>query len=191
MELNTIFFIGPQGCGKGTQAKILAEKLKFFHWEMGGILRQVGKEDSELGKRVKNLIDQGILLNDEQLYEVLDSRLAQIPKDRGIIFDGVPRRIRQAEYLFNYLKSQGRTNFLTLYISLPEEESIKRLLLRAEKEKRADDTLEKIKFRLEQYYKDTLPVIDFLKEKTVFFEINGEPSIEKVAKNIWGSLKIT
>lgn len=184
MDLNTIFFIGPQGSGKGTQAKILAEKLGFFYWEMGGILREVAKKGSELGRRVKNLVNQGILLSDEQLYEVVDNRLAQIPKNQGVIFDGIPRRVGQAEYLFNYLKNQGRTDFVSLYINLPEDESIKRLRLRAEKENRADDTLEKIKLRLEQYYKDTLPVLEYLKEKTVFFEIDGTPPIEEVTKSI-------
>jgi adenylate kinase len=90
MKLDAIFLIGPQGSGKGTQAKILATKLNFFHWEMGGILRAVAKEDTDLGKRTKSLVDQGVLLTDEQLYEVVDSRLSLIPKDTGIIFDGIP-----------------------------------------------------------------------------------------------------
>jgi adenylate kinase len=184
MNLNTIFFIGPQGSGKGTQAKILAKQLDFFYWEMGGILREVARENSELGRKVKNLIDNGILLKDEQLYEVVDSRLSRISADQGVIFDGIPRRVGQAEHLLGFLKKQGRKNFVTLFVNLPREESISRLLKRAEIEKRADDTREKIEFRLRQYEQDTLPVLDYLKLQSDFIEIDGTPSIEIVAKKI-------
>lgn len=184
MDLNTIFFIGPQGSGKGTQAKILAQTLGFFYWEMGGILRQVAKEDSDLGREVKNLIDQGILLSDELLLKVLVSRLSQIPASQGVIFDGVPRRIGQAEFLMDYLLKQGRKNFVTLFVNLPREESINRLLLRAEKENRADDTREGIETRLQFYERDTLPVLDYLKTKSALFEIDGKPPVEEVTKKI-------
>ncbi len=190
MNLNTLFFIGPQGSGKGTQAKLIAAKLGFFHWEMGGILRSVAKEDSELGRKVKSLIDQGILLTDEQLYEVVDSRLSQIPKDQGVIFDGIPRRVAQAEHLMEFLQKQGRTDFVTLFINLPEDEIMKRLILRGQMENRADDTPEKIKFRLEQYKKDTVPVLDYLRSKSEFIEIDSRPPIEEVAKNINKALGI-
>ena len=188
MELNTIFFIGPQGSGKGTQAKVLAQKLDFFYWEMGGILRQVAKEDSELGRKVKSLVDGGVLLSDVQLYEVVDAKLTMIPADKGVIFDGIPRRVAQAEHLMEFLQKQGRKDFVTLFVNLPREESLARLLKRAEIEKRADDTREKIEYRLEQYEKDTVPVLDYLKTKSQFFEIDGTPSIEEVTQEINKSL---
>ena len=190
MELNTIFFIGPQGSGKGTQAKMLAAKLGFFYWEMGGILRQVAQEETELGKKIKGLIDQGILLSDDQIYEVVNSRFAQIPKDKGVIFDGIPRRLGQAQFLMDFLKKQGRKNFVTLYINLPKEETFKRLRLRAEKEGRADDTQETIELRLKQYTEATLPVLDYLNQETSFFEIDGTPAIEKVSAKINEALGI-
>jgi len=184
MKLNTIFFIGPQGSGKGTQAKILAKHLDFFYWEMGGILRDVASQSSELGKKVKNLIDSGVLLTDDQLYEVVDNRLGEIAHDVGVIFDGIPRRVAQAEHLMKFLQKQGRKDFTTLFVNLPREESIARLLKRAEIEKRADDTKEKIEFRLKQYEEETLPVLDFLKQNSQFFEIDGTPSVEEVTKEI-------
>src|SRR5258708_5793996 len=144
MNLNTIFFIGPQGSGKGTQAKLLAKTLGFFYWEMGGILREVAKEDSELGRDVKNLIDQGILLEDELLLRVVKSRLTQISPDQGVVFDGIPRRLGQAEFLLDFLKNQGRKDLATLFVNIPREESITRLLQRAKIENRQDDTLEAI-----------------------------------------------
>ncbi len=191
MNLNTIFFIGPQGSGKGTQARILAKKLNFFYWEMGGILREVGSSDSPLGKKIKNLIDSGVLLTDEQLYEVVDNRLGEIAHNVGIIFDGIPRRVAQAEHLIKFLLNQGRKDFATLFVNLPREESIARLLKRAEIEKRADDTREKIEFRLKQYEEDTLPVLDFLRPKSSFFEIDGTPSVEEVTKEINKVLKLS
>jgi adenylate kinase len=184
MELNTIFFIGPQGSGKGTQAKLLAKRLDFFYWEMGGILREVAAGDSILGISIKKQIDSGILLSDEDLYRVVKMRLSEIPSSKGVIFDGIPRRLGQAEFLLGYLKEQGRVDFMTLYVSLPHEESLSRLLKRAEIEKRADDTREKIEFRLAQYREETVPVLDFLKTNTNFFEIDGRPSLDVVAAAI-------
>lgn len=184
MNLNTIFIIGPQGSGKGTQARILAGRLNFFYWEMGGILREVAKENTELGQMVKGLIDSGALLTDDQLHKIVDDRLSQIPANKGVIFDGIPRRLGQAEYLLNFLKKQRRENFCSLFVNLPREESILRLLKRAKIEKRADDTKEKIELRLKQYEEDTVPVLDYLKNKTDFFEIDGLPPIEKVTEKI-------
>lgn len=184
MKLNTIFFIGPQGSGKGTQAKLLAEKMKFFYWEMGGILREVAATETPLGKKVKRLIESGVLLTDEDLYEVVKLRLNQIPKDKGVIFDGIPRRLGQAEFILDFLKKQGRRDFTTLYVSLPKEESINRLTKRAKLENRADDTLEKIEFRLQQYQEETVPVLEFLNKSTMFFEINGTPPVADVTKKI-------
>src|SRR6185369_17916728 len=99
MNLNTIFFIGPQGSGKGTQARFLAKRLDFFYWEMGGILREVAAGNTVLGIRIKQLIDSGVLLKDEDLYQVVQMRLGGIPTTKGVIFDGIPRRLGQAEFL--------------------------------------------------------------------------------------------
>ncbi len=184
MKLNTIFLIGPQGSGKGTQARILADKLGFFYWEMGAILRSLKNESSDLAKKVTHLIDQGILLEDEILLEVVKQKLSDVAPEKGVIFDGIPRRIGQAEFLLNVLKNQGRTNFVTLFINLPEQESINRLLARAEKEHRPDDTKEKIEFRLKQYTQNTLPVLDFLKNHSDFFEIDGSQNIDEVTQQI-------
>ena len=188
MNLNTIFFIGPQGSGKGTQARLLAKRLDFFYWEMGAILREIAAGDSILGIKIKSQIDSGILLSDEDLYQVVKMRLKQIPPTQGVIFDGIPRRIGQADFLLGFLKDQGRQEFTTLYVTLPKVESLTRLLKRAEIEKRADDTKEKIQYRLEQYYNETVPVIDYLKIQSNFVEIDGRPPVQDVAKNITNAL---
>lgn len=184
MDLNTIFFIGPQGSGKGTQAKLLAQKLGFFHWDMGAICRETAAQDSDFGKEVKNIINQGIYLSDEMLIKVAEHKLNTIKSDMGVIFDGIPRRLGQAKFLINFLTKQGRNNFITIFLNLPEEETFKRLKLRAEKEGRADDNEEAIKLRLNQYYEATMPVLDYLKTNTNFLEIDGTPAIEKVTKSV-------
>lgn len=190
MDLNTIFFIGPQGSGKGTQARILAQKVDFFYWEMGAILRSMKDEQTDLAKKVTNMINTGVLLPDEMLLQVVGEKLAAIPADKGVIFDGIPRRMGQALFLMDFLKQQGRTNFTTLFVNLPKEESLNRLLKRAEIEKRADDTREKIEFRLQQYEQDTLPVLDFLKQQTNFIEIDGTPAVEEVTNEINKALEL-
>ncbi len=184
MNLDAVFLIGPQGSGKGTQARILAEKHNLFYWEMGGVLRNLATELTPLGQEVKELINSGVLLTDDLLLSVFRDRMSVIPNNKGVIFDGVPRRIGQAEFVLSFLKEQGRSKFATLFIDLPKEESMSRLLLRAQKEGRKDDTKEAIAYRLQQYEEDTVPVLDFLKLNSDFITIDGNQPIEKVTLDI-------
>ncbi len=190
MNPEVIFIMGPQGCGKGTQARVLAEKLNMYYWEMGGILRASKEFELSDGQTVGEIIDGGKYLTDEQLTEVIEPRLKSLEVGQGIIFDGIPRRMGQAEYLFNYLAGRGYKNLMTLYIDLPREESIKRLLLRAETEKRTDDTRESIESRLKEHETATLPILDYMKAKTRFIEIDGTPSIDEVTREIFKALDI-
>ncbi len=191
MELNVIFMIGPQGSGKGTQAKMLAEKLGFYSWDMGAILREQRDWKFSDGKTVGELIDAGILLNDEQVLQVAEGRLKQIDPKQGVVFDGIPRRIKQAEALLNFLMGQGRTVFTTIFLNVPREESLKRLLLRAESQGRKDDTEEAINFRLQQYEEATVPVLDYLKERSTFIEIDGRPAVVDVTNAISTALELS
>lgn len=182
---DAIFILGPQGSGKGTQAKLFAEKLGFYFWEMGKILRDNREAVTVTGEKVGEIIDRGQLLTDEQLLGVAEPLIAKIPRDQGVIFDGLPRRLGQARFLIDFLTSQRRQKIATALLDVPREESLKRLLLRAEAEGRADDTKEAIEYRLDQYKQETVPMLQFLKERTDYFVIDGRPPIPEVTSAIW------
>ncbi|TSC64948.1 MAG: adenylate kinase, partial [Candidatus Doudnabacteria bacterium Gr01-1014_77] len=130
MNTSTYIFIGPQGSGKGTQAEFLVKKLNAEFVEMGGLLREISSQDSEFGKHVKGLIDNGVLLTDDDIEKVLTEKLSQIDRTKTVVFDGVPRRIGQANFLLKALDAVGRKDLVTIYISLPREETFHRLSLR-------------------------------------------------------------
>lgn len=187
---DAIFILGPQGSGKGTQEKILAEKTGFYLWDTGKVLRENRGAKTVTGETVGEIIDRGQLLTDEQLLGVVEPLIAAIPADKGVLFDGIPRRVGQARFLFDFLKSQGRDRMATILIDVPYEESLKRLLLRAEKEGRPDDTKEAIEYRLKQYQSETVPMLEFLKERADYFNIDGIGTIEEVADRVAQALRV-
>lgn len=191
MDFDTIIFIGPQGSGKGTQAKLFSEKLGFFYLGTGAMLREIAAQDDELGKKVGEIINQGKLLDDETIFKVVEERVATVPEGKGIIFDGIPRRLAQAEHLMDFLKTVNRGRAATIFLSLPHDESVNRLVKRAEIEGRKDDTRERIEFRLEQYEKETVPVLDYLKTTTQFFGIDGTPPPDGVTQEIAKALNVS
>ncbi len=189
-DFDVIFMTGPQGSGKGTQGKRLAAKLDFFLWDTGAALRAIAAQDTPLGKEVAGIINNGNFLSDELLIEILKDRLPGILKGKGVIFDGVPRRIGQAEYLLHYLREQGKNRMVTISIDVPREESVKRLLIRAEVEGRADDTPESIDKRL-RFFEDVVkPMMEYLKKETKYIDIDGVPSIDEVEREIDEALGI-
>lgn len=182
--------IGPQGSGKGTQGRVLAERLGYFYWEMGGILREEAKKQTPFGQKVKSLIDNGQLLEDQELFRVLQSELPEVIKHKRLLFDGVPRTVPQGLHLFNYLNQNGYTQFAAIHIDVPKEESVKRLLERAHHEFREDDTPEKISFRLDVYEQQTKPVLKLMEGVGDLFTIDGVGSIEEIQTRINTALGI-
>jgi adenylate kinase len=111
--------------------------------------------------------------------------------ERGIVFDGVPRRLGQAEFLIPYLRERGHKNMATVFLDVPRDISIKRLLQRAEHETRTDDTPEAIETRFKYYDEETPPLLDYLRRETHFFDIDGTPSVDEIEKDIDAELGIT
>ena len=148
------------------------------------MLREEIAVGSELGKRIDLSLRQGLLLSDEDLLQVIRARIDHLPEHKGIIFDGVPRTIRQAEELMAILQADDYGNFITIFVDVPRDVATVRLLKRAEIEHRPDDTPEVIAVRLKQYEDQTLPVLHYLKQQTRLIDIDGTPSIEAIEKNI-------
>ncbi len=189
-KYDAIFMIGPQGSGKGTQGKVLAERLGYFYWEMGAILREEAKKGTPFGRKVKDLIDNGKLLEDEELFRVLNTELPEVIKHKRLLFDGVPRTVPQGLHLINYLGQNGYKQFAAIHIDVPREESVKRLLERAHHEFRTDDTPEKINFRLDTYDKETKPVLKFLEGIGDLHTIDGVGTIQEITDRINAALDV-
>jgi adenylate kinase len=183
MSYNVIFIAGPQGSGKGTQGKKLAEKLGFLYLEMSAMLRAVRASGSPLAEKIA-VMDRGVLLSDELIIEALKDRLPKLPYEPGIIFDGVPRRLGQGQFLVEYLKERGMDKMATIFIDVPREECVKRLMLRAGREGRVDDTPEAMAQRFRDYDDAIKPAMDYLKTQTTFLTIDGMPTPDEIAADI-------
>ncbi len=124
-----IIFIGPQGSGKGTQAQILVAKINAEYIEMGAQLRKIAAQDTEFGSLIRNILEEGKLVDNQNWGSIIRDQIAKIQANRPIILDGSPRNIEQAHILIDYLHSIGRNNIATIYISVPRQESLRRLFL--------------------------------------------------------------
>lgn len=159
--------MGPQGSGKSTQAALLAQKLTIPHVSTGDIYRAISQEDTDLGHKVKGMLDRGELIDDETTFRVVDRHLGAI--QGGFIIDGFPRTLVQAQ----------REAFLVdkvIYLKLSDEEATKRLLARG----RADDTPELIAERLKLYHQLTEPILSYYRQQNKLAEVDGTASIEEV-----------
>ncbi len=186
-QVNLVFF-GIQGSGKGTQAKLLAEEFGFSIFETGRQLRELAEEMSPLGQKIKKTIEAGDLVSSELVIEILKNFIEK-NEDNTIIFDGIPRNEEQSE-LFQALLKDMALDYTGVHFTLSKEESMNRLMKRAEIEGRADDNEESIKKRIDIFYTQTAPVIEELKEAGKMIEIDAGPSIEDIAVTLQEKLEL-
>ncbi len=173
-----ILIFGMQGAGKGTQGAILAKKHDLLIFETGGELRKIREEDSDLGRTVKSVMDKGDLVTNEIVMNIIENFLSK-NEGKRILFDGIPRMMEQKETFDALLKKYGRT-LEGIFLTLPEEEAIARMMERGRK----DDIPEVIRRRLDNYNSETLPVIQKYMEDGIVSEVSGEGSIEEIAKRV-------
>ena len=181
--LNIVIF-GAPGSGKGTQSERIVEKFGINHISTGDVLRAEIKGGTELGKVAKGYIDQGQLLPDELIIDILASTLDNFKESKGVIFDGFPRTIAQAEALKNMLAERGQEVSVMLDLDVPEEELMTRLIKRGQESGRADDNEETIKKRLTVYHSQTAPLIDWYKNEGKYQHIHGLGTMEGIFGDI-------
>jgi adenylate kinase len=180
---NLILF-GPPGSGKGTQAARIADKYEFAHISTGEIFRREIRNETELGLKVKHIIESGELVPDNLLIDILKSALEQDARPGGVIFDGFPRTLQQAADLDKLMDEMGQSVDLVLCLEVDEEEVVKRLINRALQEGRKDDTEEVIRNRMKVYHSQTAPLINYYENQGKFLTINGIGSIEEILARI-------
>lgn len=183
-----LIILGPQGCGKGTQARLLAEKLNLIHISSGDLLRREAEKRTEKGKILAEILNKGSLVPFDTVLELLEPAIKNA--DHGFIIDGTPRDLRQAEHLDWFLNQINKKIDYVIYLSLPREDSLERLLKRAKIENRSDDTPESINRRLDIYQKETTPVIDYYRNKNLLIEIDGRPDIDTIHQDILKKLQL-
>ena len=183
--LNIVIF-GAPGSGKGTQSENLIKHYELFHISTGDVLRDHIRRGTELGKTAKQYIDQGQLIPDELMISILAQVIDDNKKKtkKGVIFDGFPRTIPQAEALETLLNDRGTSVSAVVGLEVPEEELIDRLVKRGQMSGRSDDNEETIKKRLDVYHNQTSPLQAFYQEKGLYKAIKGIGTIEGIFEDI-------
>ena len=183
--MKNIVIFGAPGSGKGTQSDLLIEKYGLGHISTGDVLRNEIKKGTELGKTAQGYIDNGQLIPDELMVSILAGVYDGYGRGhKGVIFDGFPRTIPQAEALKKMLEERGDKVAAMIELDVPEEELMKRLLLRGQQSGRADDNEETIKKRLVVYHSQTQPLIEWYRQEGLHHHINGLGTLERIFKDI-------
>ncbi len=210
-----IIFLGAPGAGKGTQAATLARELNLVHIASGDLFRQALEQETELGIQAKSYMEKGMLVPDEITIRMVLERLSTPDCESGAILDGFPRNLKQAETLDQALVQQAKAIDKVVYIKVSDKELLRRLSERwvcpscqapyhttdspprvrgrcdrcdSELQKRPDDTAEAIKKRLEVYFAQTAPLIDYYCQTGKLLEVDGEGSVDEVRRRVVSAL---
>jgi len=211
-----IIMLGAPGAGKGTQADILSQEMDLPHIASGDLFRQALEERTEIGLLAKSYMDKGELVPDEITIKMIMERINQSDCAAGCLFDGFPRTLHQAEVLDKSLKERGKSIDKAIYIEMPSEELVKRLSGRrlcrvcqtpyhiinsppktpgkcdkcgGELYQRSDDKEETVKERLNIFFAQTVPILDYYKKQNKLTKVNGNLGMQGVAREIISALK--
>ena len=182
--MKNIVIFGAPGSGKGTQSDKLIEKYGLNHISTGDVLRNEIAKGTELGKTAAGYIDNGQLIPDELMVSILAGVYDSFGDHKGVIFDGFPRTIPQAEALKKMLDERGDKVAAMIELDVPEDELMKRLLLRGQLSGRADDNEETIKKRLVVYHSQTQPLIEWYKQEGLHYHINDSGELDRIFADI-------
>lgn len=206
-----LILIAPPAAGKGTQAQLIKEEFNLYHLSTGDLLREIASSDTESGKEIKNIIDNGLLVNDELMIKLLKQKISTIENNNGIIFDGFPRTINQANMLNDLLSELGMKIDYVIFLDVLKDVASKRAIGRVSCNncgsiynvyfdsfnedgkcnncgnnltKREDDTLEKFIYRFDTYIENTKPIIDYYKNMNILYSIDSNRDKENIYKDI-------
>ena len=188
--MNVILF-GAPGAGKGTQANFLINEYDLIQISTGDMLREAVKHQTELGKKVENIMANGDLVPDEIIFSLINNRLNDKDVKNGFIFDGFPRNLKQAEKLEKIMNKRNINLDFVFHIDVDEDILASRIENRAKQEKitRKDDTSAVLIERLKVYNRETKPVLDYYSKKKVLNVIDGMGTIDQVSSNIVMKIK--
>ncbi|PPR35101.1 MAG: adenylate kinase [Alphaproteobacteria bacterium MarineAlpha6_Bin3] len=180
-----IILLGPPGAGKGTQAKMICKKKKLFHFSTGEILRNEVEKKTKIGEKIDQIINEGRLVSDDIIISIVEKIISEeFSKNDGILFDGFPRNLDQANAFEELLNKVGKKIDCVLHITIDKDEVVERIKKRGLEENRKDDNSEILKSRIEVYLKETSPLINLYKKKNILEKIDGMKSIENVNNDI-------
>lgn len=187
--MNLVIFGGP-GSGKGTQSARLIDNYGLYHISTGELLRDHIKNETEIGREANKYISEGKLIPDDLMISIIEEVLDNEAKNKkGVILDGFPRTIPQAEALEEFLKNRGTDVHAVIGLEVPDEELTQRLIKRAEESGRSDDTPDTIKKRLEVYHTHTQPLREHYMGKKKYIPVNGTGKVEDIFDAIKEGLK--
>ncbi|NYE21313.1 adenylate kinase [Microbacterium immunditiarum] len=184
-----LLIVGPQGSGKGTQGVRIAEAFGIPAISTGDVFRGAVAAGTDLGRQVQAIIAAGDLVSDELTSKVVRERLEKEDAADGFLLDGYPRNIAQVRDLDAFLEGRGEALDAVIELSVPREESIARLSLRAKEQGRTDDTEEVIANRLAIYERETAPILGVYRTRGVVDEIDGTGTLDEVTDRIVGALE--
>ena len=185
--INLVLF-GPPGAGKGTQSEKLIKKYGFVHISTGDLFRWHTKNDTALGKRVKEIMNSGALVPDEITIAMLKEELDKNPQAKGFLFDGFPRTVAQAEALDQFMKMNGSAIHHVIALEVTEEELRARIAKRRSVENRPDDEEEKLNKRITEYFSKTIHVLPYYKNQGRLYSVQGIGNIDDIFNTICAHL---